>query len=136
MAQIKSSISDDLELETDIQALIDLTPLVVDVETLDFEKLEFDIPMEAARRTLYSIVTETIFLAPLYQFTTEKTIKAYSTFHPFMVVGNPHSLDFPRSLGFSSFAPGINEEYDLEQNNRSRIERVLREVERIHCMKS
>ena len=131
LRQVKQSLSDSPTLDQRYSDLVTRSPIVADVQTTEFEALEFDIPFDLASKTFYTIVTETIFLAPLYKFVTEKTVKALATFQPFILVANAHSLDFIRSLGFQSFDPLINEDYDTIDDNRCRMEKIIGEIGRI-----
>jgi hypothetical protein len=51
--------------------------------------------------------------------------------HPFIFVTVPKSLDILRTLGYKTFHPYINEDYDHEFDNNMRFKKILKELERI-----
>jgi hypothetical protein len=77
---------------------------------------------EAADSLLY-VPTETVY-AGSRQHLTEKTFKAIALEMPFILVAPAHSLEYLRSYGFQTFAPHIDESYDLVEDPIKRIERV------------
>lgn len=90
----------------------------------------------------FSIVTETTFyndeqlnfttcetLDSL--FLTEKTFRPIALKHPFLLVSNYRALKGLRSLGYKTFHPFINENYDNEFNDKIRLQLILNEAERL-----
>lgn len=68
--------------------------------------------------TFCSIITET-YDTEKYGFLSEKTFKAISGFHPFIIYGNPGSLLLLKKLGFKTFEDFWDESYDdFSQNER------------------
>lgn len=66
-------------------------------------------------------------------FFTEKIFKPIATKQPFMVFGAKHSLQFLQNIGFKTFSPWINEQYDtLDQP--ARFNAILEEIDRISAM--
>jgi hypothetical protein len=66
-------------------------------------------------------------------FFTEKTFKPIATKQPFMLFGAKHSLKFLKDIGFKTFAPWIDENYDgLDQPDR--FNAILSEIDRIAAM--
>jgi hypothetical protein len=88
--------------------------------------------------TLFSLITETNFYRHnWYDPTltiTEKTFKPIISLHPFILVSIPGSLEALRELGYKTFHPWINEDYDLEQNDSLRLRKIVDEVERLSNM--
>ncbi len=81
-------------------------------------------------RSWFSVVTETeMDERPLR--ITEKPLKPLMNFHPFLVLGNPGSLDLLRGYGFRSFPGLFDESYDGEPDPARRFEAVFRQVERL-----
>ena len=83
----------------------------------------------------FSLVSETTFFTDTptlnSRFITEKTYKAILMQHPFIIVSVPKTLEALRSLGYKTFSPWINEDYDLELNDIERLSKILKETERL-----
>ena len=62
---------------------------------------------------------------------TEKTNKPIACAKPFIVFSTPYFLDDLRSLGYETYAPFINEDYDKEVDNHKRLNMIVTEIERI-----
>lgn len=62
---------------------------------------------------------------------TEKAYKVIACTRPFIVFATPYFLDDLRNLGYKTFSPFINEEYDLETDNHKRLNMIVAEVKRI-----
>ena len=77
---------------------------------------------EAADSLIY-VPTETVYFGQRTHL-TEKTFKAIALEMPFVLVAPQHSLEYLRSYGFRTFAPYIDESYDLIADPVQRIERV------------
>lgn len=58
-------------------------------------------------------------------FLTEKTFKPILNLQPFVIVGNPHSLELLRSLGYRTFHDVMNEMYDDMTNPQTRLNTLL-----------
>jgi hypothetical protein len=65
-------------------------------------------------------------------FITEKVYKAIACKKPFLMFATPFMLEDLRSMGFKTFGPYINEEYDYVEDNDKRIELLVGEIERIN----
>jgi hypothetical protein len=68
-------------------------------------------------------------------FFTEKILKPILNFHPFIHVGNVHSLEQLRKYGFKTFSPFINESYDDIGDSGKRFLEIEKEINRL-CSKS
>ena len=77
---------------------------------------------EAADSLVY-VPTETVYFGRRSHL-TEKTFKAIALEMPFVLVAAAHSLKYLRSYGFKTFAPHIDESYDLIEDPILRIEAV------------
>jgi hypothetical protein len=101
------------------------------------------------RNSLFSLVAETLFhhsvdyRDPHIQsalhcfpctFFTEKTWKAVRAKHPFLLLTTPYALRGLRELGYQTFHPYINESYDDIEDDQTRLEAVMNEVERLANM--
>lgn len=91
--------------------------------------------------TYFSIVTETIFfhdrLDPIVGemissiFVTEKTYKPIAAKHPFIILSVPYFLKHLKSIGFKTFHPFINEDYDNEIDDMKRFNMIVNEMNRL-----
>ena len=62
---------------------------------------------------------------------TEKTYKAVACKKPFLAFSTPRMLVDFRALGFKTFNPYIDESYDVETDNKKRINMIVDEITRI-----
>lgn len=85
--------------------------------------------------TYFSVVSETFFYhnseVENGMVLTEKTFKPMLYQHPFILIGLPHSLAALKELGYKTFSPFINEDYDNESDNNKRMLMIVNEVERL-----
>lgn len=111
-------------------------PLIIDES--DSEKVS-DFHNFLSRKDEYSnsyftIVSETNAESE-YNFITEKTIKPIMNLHPFVVLGNPHTLKVLKSFGFITFDKWWDESYDNEFDFKKRTKMILSIVNDL-CSKS
>jgi hypothetical protein len=78
----------------------------------------------------FSIVAETFAEPPVDRvpFVTEKTWKPVAMQHPFVVLGEPGTLQHLHSLGFETFENLWSEDYDTTQSTERRIDQVVENV--------
>lgn len=81
-------------------------------------------------KTLFSIVGETS-ASEKYMFITEKTMKPIMNFHPFFVIGNPHTLQRLKEIGFKTFSDVWDESYDNEVDMKKRVKMIITEVAKL-----
>lgn len=79
------------------------------------------------------IVTETSFFESGVCY-TEKILRPMANLQPFLIVGNAFSLKELRELGFKTFHPFINEEYDAVSNPIERMKLIENEIVRLNNM--
>ena len=104
-------------------------PLLVDIDTLNDNLWErFDII--PYKKTFFSIVVETLFHGNTI-FLDEKIWKAIEARHPFVFVGNYHGLKKLKELGYKTFHPHINEEYDDIKGPGDRMFKIVKEIKRL-----
>ena len=53
---------------------------------------------------------------------------------PFVIVGQFETLKVLKELGFKTFSPIINEDYDNEKDNEKRMDLVIEEIKRLNNM--
>lgn len=64
-------------------------------------------------------------------FITEKIYKPIACKKPFIIFGTPYILEDLRSMGYETFGKFIDEDYDKEEDNQTRLKMIVDEVERI-----
>lgn len=84
--------------------------------------------------TYFEIVTETYFADPKTLFITEKTVRPLLRLQIFLIIGSPFTLRQLRRLGFQTFAPYINEDYDEMMDPVQRMTALLQEIDRLCAM--
>ena len=77
--------------------------------------------------TYFSLVTETVFNYP-YSFRTEKIWKPIAMGHPWIAVANCGYYRDMHNLGFQTFGHVIDESFDLIENNKYRLRRIVQVV--------
>jgi hypothetical protein len=80
--------------------------------------------------TQISVVLETVFDDSRIHL-TEKTLRPIACGHPFLLAAGPNSLEYIRSYGFKTFAPWIDESYDLETDSFKRLEKIINSMKQI-----
>ena len=80
--------------------------------------------------TYFSVVSETS-ADDSWCFITEKTVRPMIYFHPFIVWGNPGTLQVLRELGFETFPEFFDERYDNIKNSDIRMKMILNNVKRL-----
>jgi len=63
-------------------------------------------------------------------YLSEKIWKPIGHSHPFILMGPAKSLEYLKGLGFQTFHPFIDESYDLENDDFTRLKMILDEVEK------
>lgn len=86
-------------------------------------------------QTYVSIVGETNFLTtPEYEsgrFLSEKTFKPIAQKHPFIIISVPFMLQKLREIGYRTFHPFIDESYDSEMHDGTRMLKIIQEIKRL-----
>ena len=80
--------------------------------------------------TQISVILETVFDDSRIHL-TEKTLRPIACGHPFLLAAGPGSLEYIRSYGFKTFAPWIDESYDLETDSFKRLEKIINSMKQI-----
>lgn len=87
----------------------------------------------------FSLVHETIYYNTSFigsghiptLFLTEKTYKVIAAKHPFIIAQRPNILAALRAEGYKTFAPYIDESYDLIEDDVTRLHAIKNEVLRL-----
>ena len=111
------------------EKLVDMTPLVVDVDEWDTN--HFDTSNKWVYDSTYFSVVTTTWFAEDTLFVDEKIWKPMANEHPFLVVGNYKILEELKRQGFKTFHPFIDESYDLEQHPYKRMKMIIKEIKRL-----
>ena len=88
-----------------------------------------DISSDDYRKTFLSIVTETLYDDKIL-FLSEKIWKPIYMEHPFMVLGNPHTLKYLKNLGFKTFDKWWDESYDNVINLKDRNDIIISNIKK------
>ena len=113
-----------------------MVPYEVDTHCLSAEEKTRFQTVTNNKKELYAesylnIVSETIFNNDMSPFISEKTWRPMLNLQLFIHVGNFNSLGLIKELGFKTFHPFINEEYDSVLDSRKRFALVSEEIIRI-----
>lgn len=111
-------------------------PLVIDDDNPDrvSEYHNFLSRKDEYENSYFTIVSETNAEAS-YSFLTEKTIKPIMNLHPFLILGNPFTLEVLKSHGFKTFDKWWDESYDNIKDFKIRCSKIL-DIVNILCNKS
>lgn len=87
------------------------------------------------KNSYFSIISETNFFTsenrPQSIFFSEKTFKTILVKHPFILLNVPYSLKKLKELGFKTFSPYINEDYDEEVDDIKRMFMIVKEIKKL-----
>lgn len=130
--RLKFYIDDHTNLEKIASTIYNLIPYEIDTQHLSVdEKREFG--NENSKKELYlttylHLISETRFDTGDYPFLSEKTYRPLINLQPFIYIGNHHSLEKLHKMGFKTFHPYINEDYDLEEDPKKRMSMIEKEI--------
>jgi hypothetical protein len=118
-------------LSSNKESIMNIPPLYLDENDLTINYFEIrSSTIKYYDESYFSLVTETnYFDGPI--FLTEKIFKPVVHQHPFILVSVHKSLEYFKSLGYKTFSPFFNEDYDLEENPCKRMIMIVNEVERL-----
>lgn len=107
-------------------------PFVADYEDpfLVSDMHNFFTKKEMWLNTYFSVVSETS-VDDRICFITEKTVRPMIYLHPFIVWGNPGTLDVIKKMGFETFPEFFDERYDDIENSEIRMKMILSNVNRL-----
>ena len=130
--RLKFYIDDHTNLEKIASTIYELIPYEIDTQHLSVdEKRGFG--NENSKKELYlstylHLTSETKFDTGDYPFLSEKTYRPLMNLQPFIYIGNHHSLKKLHKMGFKTFHPYINENYDLEEDPKKRMSMIEKEI--------
>lgn len=123
------------EIRAGYERLHRILPLYVDVEEM-FTNHAHTHPTWVYTDSWLSLVAETLFFESVENqiFISEKTWKAVMNFHPFLIIGDAHTLKTLKDLGFRTFHPYMDESYDEVSDHEKRLKLVIDELQRLSEM--
>ena len=128
-----NSFSYDFDSDTPqehVDFLKNNTPFIID-ERYDLNfNLAVNITKEDYEKTFVSVVTETLTI-PNTLFFSEKMWKPIMVGHPFLLLGNQHSLRYLKDLGYKTFDKWFNEDYDSSFDSDTRSRMITNELKRL-----
>lgn len=104
--------------------LYDKLPLIADTDRFEINHA-MDLNSEFYKHYPINVVTETLFFTQSI-FTSEKIWKPMLHGQIFLPMAAPYYLQSLRSLGFKTFAPYVNEEYDLIEEPIERAQALIK----------
>ena len=131
------------------------TPLYKELSDTDIEFLKVPVFLDETDRTqilktqwnmnekvassFMQIVLETTFTESIEKnnptiFLTEKTYKPIFYKQPFILISEPYSLKYLRSLGYKTFSSFIDESYDEIEDPHQRMKHITNEILKINSM--
>ena len=96
-------------------------------EIRNFDQRNYD--PEWYNKTKFTVVVEATWDA--LTFVTEKTFKPIMYRHPFIVFGNPMTLDSLKSWGFETYPQLFDEQYDIEMDIDSRCDLIVKQIKNL-----
>ena len=81
-------------------------------------------------QTNFTVVVETFQNTPA-RFITEKTFKPIMYGHPFIMYGQPGSLEYLKTLGFKTFPNMFDESYDTITDTNKRREKIIEQIQKM-----
>lgn len=107
-------------------------------DILDFEDIgrsnpTFATPIEFCKKTFLFLVTETYYDSTNF-FISEKTYKPISIGMPFMILGNPGTLEYLREKGYLTFSRWFDENYDQDAPLEDRIQIIINNLKYIKSL--
>ena len=123
------------KLRTEANSFMKELPLVLDVEDFQDNGCFFDDTVWSSasfyQNSFMSVLTESSAVGPGC-YISEVIFKAIVFMHPFMIIGQPRTLEVLREWGFDTFDEVFDNSYDLEDDMFKRIEMVLQQMEIIN----
>jgi hypothetical protein len=124
-------------LQYNKEFVVNTSNLILDTENkleTNYNNYNYNAVCKYYENSFMSVVTETYFYNFRTKFLTEKTFKPIAFLQPFIIVGVPFSLQVLHSMGYKTFHPFINEDYDSEVDDTKRMMLILTEIERISTL--
>jgi hypothetical protein len=122
-----------------IKEMEEILPYELDTQHLKMEEKQSFYSVTNNKKDFYinsyiHITSETEFDTNGTPFLSEKTWRPILNLQPFIYIGNYLALNKIRSLGFKTFHPFIDENYDLEKDHKKRFEMIEIEINKFASM--
>ena len=118
----------------DNRSITEMDPMYLDTGDLVTNRAEHQVSInDYYHQTYFSVINETTYHEGV-PFLSEKIFKAVGLGHPFIMVTAPNSLQYLKELGYRTYAPYINEEYDGILDDGDRMLAIVEEIERLTKM--
>ncbi len=124
------------EVFTEVQDVIksNFLPITYDVKNLRSNN-PLEINFNAHLNSYVNLCCETFFENEDNRlFFSEKIFKPIIALQPFIILGQSGSLDYLKKVGYQTFHPFINEDYDSETNDVKRFNMIIDEVQRLNSI--
>ena len=110
----------------------DRYPFVVDYEDERFVSgmHNFFTEKDMWMKTYFSVVSETSS-SDTWCFITEKTVRPIIYYHPFIIWGNPGTLEVLKNYGFETFPELFDESYDTIWNEDLRLKSIIKSIKKL-----
>lgn len=95
---------------------------------LTFDELDIGTTLN---KSLINIVPEGNFKSRDSQFLSEKIYRCFLFTKPFIILSRQNDLSYMRDIGYKTFEPIINEDYDHIYDHKTRLIEVCKEIKRI-----
>ena len=113
-------------LDNNFNSMYSKLPLIADTENFAFN-YALNLNGEYSQNFPVNVISETLFFSAA-TFASEKVWKPMLMGQIFLVMAAPFYLQSLRELGFKTFAPYVNEEYDLCMNPMERATALVRSL--------
>lgn len=131
----KYNLVDSEKLRTEANGFMNELPLVLDVEDFQQNGCFYDDTVWSSasfyQNSFMSVLTESSAIGPGC-YISEVVFKAIVFMHPFMIIGQPRTLEVLREWGFDTFDDVFDNSYDLEEDMFKRTEMVIEQMEVIN----
>ena len=120
------------ELELHEEEIKNLQPMYLDTNDLNTNQaVVSNSSFYLYEDTYFSIISETNYYTGTGRFLSEKIFKPVALKHPFLLISRPFTLQLLKEVGYRTFSPYINEEYDNETDDIKRMQMILDETDRL-----
>jgi len=125
------------KIRTQASEFMNDLPLVLDVTDFQENGCFYDDTLWSSasfyQNSFMSILTESSPIGPGC-YISEVIFKAIVFMHPFMIIGQPRTLEVLREWGFDTFDDVFDNSYDIEEDMFKRTEMVLTQMQTINNM--
>jgi len=112
-----------------------LPPMYLDTDDLTINQADYQPHTNKLyEQTYFSVVSETNYFGPgdsRAPFLSEKTFKTIAHRHPFVMLAPSETMACLKDIGYKTFDGFIDETYDKEKNDVTRMKMVLEETRRL-----